>query len=681
MNRFKIVVLVIFVVFYSWQCIDPPLGPMLPTWDVDVSLPLGKQHYSMKKLVEKNPDLINVDENDILIYSFSDTLQNSPLGSVLRLKPEPAEFALDIGALTLSPPDINFNVAVGEYVGLQAGYVGSSPGFAPVTLTGEIPSVETINYMIVDSGRISITLLNKSGVPVELPDGLAVINSDDGAVVGHLTFDGVIDPDDSADAAVALEKSRVYHKLEYEFIFSSPAEDTVVIPDESKLQLSIRFNDLYVSEADAQISNQTPESYYDGAIVIDDSTYISEALFSEGVMELIIENMADIDIPVIITFPELRSRNNLSNHYSRTFTLSRGSAHNFSIDMHDWMIHGNELKNSLNYTVQFGAITAMDDYSTFRSTDMIRGELRTKNSPHGVFVVEWIDGIIAPTQYDVALQFDLQIGEIADIFEGEVQFDNAQLHLGLFMSGGFNAFANLYIVGKNKHGVRDSLIIPADQRRIAANDWSTINFSKLNSRINDFLNTFSPHFPDELSITSHLVVNRDYESGNIDVNDALTVSVQMDVPFQFGIRNGVVRDTLSVGNSDDDLDRELFDYFNYGLMYFETENGMPVEMDLRINLLDSNGIVMHQLPLSDEPPVGIKAAPVNSAGYATGTTGRDVRVLELSREDIHILRETEMTELLLYLNSSDDDRTVVFRSQDSVQVNIFATFNVKPDFN
>ncbi len=681
MNRVSIIFLILCIVVFSWQCIDPPLGPILPTWDVDVSFPLGNQHYIMKKLVEKNPGLINVDDNDILFYSFLDTLQNKPIGSIIRLKPEPSEFTLTVGTLPLSPPDLDFGVAVGEYIGLQAGYSGPSPGFAPVVVSGEMPPVETVNYMIVDSGRMSISVINKSGVPVELPDGFSVVNRDDGTAVGYATFNEVIEPGDSARVSFTLEQTRVYHKLEYRFAFSSPEDDFVIIPDESKLGLSIRFDEIIVNDAEARISDQTPSAYYNGTIVVDDSTYISEARFSGGFMEVNFENMAEIDLPVTIAFPALRARNNLSQRFSRTLTLSPGPENNFSIDMRDWIVYGNESKNSLNYTVRFESLNTANDFGRFRSTDTIRGELRTRNSPHDFFVVEWIDGIISPKQYDIDLQFDLQLGEIADIFEGEVEFDDVQLTLGLFLTGGFNASANIYIVGKNKHGVSDSLLIPEEKRKITAGDWSIINFTKMNSRINDFLNTFSPHFPDELFITSHLVVNSDYESGNIDVNDALTVSLEMEVPFQFGLNEGVVRDTLTVGNNGDDLDRDLFKYFNYGQMYFETVNGMPVEMNLRINLLDENGMILRQLPLSDEPPVAINAAPVNSSGYATGTTGRDVRMLELSEEDIRILQETDMTELMLFLNGTDKDRTVVFRSQDSVKVNIFATFNVKPDFN
>lgn len=635
----------------------------------------------LKELVEKNPDLISVDENDMLIYSFSDTVQNDPFGGVIRLRPEPTEFSLGVGVFALTPPDADFMANVGEYLGLQAGYEGPSTGVAPVTISGAIPRVKTINYMVVESGWLSLAFINESGVPVELPNGVTIINSDDGAVVGHLNYPGVIDPDDSVEVSIALAQTRIHHKLEYEFIFSSPPDDNVSIPDESMLAFRLHFEELHVSEADAQIPRQTLSSYYDGTIVIDDSTYISEALFSEGVLEIIIENMVDIEAPVTITFPALRARNNLSQHYSITSTLSPGAVDNFSVDMQNWKIHNNELKNSLNYTVRLGAIDDTGDYRTLRSTDMISGQLQAQDSPNDVFVVKWMEGIIPPTRYEIALRFELEIGEIADIFEGDVQFDNVQLDLGLFLSGGFDALADLTIIGMNKNGVRDSLIIPADRRRITAGEWSTIDFTKLNSRVTDFFNTFAPQFPDEVYISSYILINRDYKNGYIDVNDMLTASVQLDVPFQFGIRNGVVRDTLSVGDGDGELDRALFDYFNYGRMYFETENGIPVEMDLRINLLDSNGVVLRQLPIAGEPSIGIEAAPVNSSGYATGTSGRNVRVLELSREDIHILRETEMTELMLHINSSSESEAVVFRSRDSIRVNIFATFNAKAGFN
>jgi hypothetical protein len=680
-NRLILVPLVFCLIIASWQCIDPIYQPILPTWDADVSLPLGSQQYTLIELVDKNPGLIRVDETGMLIYSFSDTTQHNPFGDVLRLEVEPADFSFEVGLFTLSPSDVDFDVAVGDYIGLPPGYSGPSSGVLPTPLSGTMPAVESLHYMVAKSGSVSLSFTNKSGVPIEIPNGVTVTNTDDGSVVGHFFFPGVIEPGDSTQSTIALENTRIFRTMAYQFSFSNPPAESVNIPYYPVLAFTVEFKELQANEAEAQLPSQTLANHFEGTIVIDDSTYISRVDFMQGTLELFIQNTADIDIPVTIIFPDLRAKGNQSRQYSTVTTLSRRSVNTLSLDLKNWVLHNSDLTNSLVYRVQPGTIDATPDYRTIHASDAIDGHLKCDESPSGKLVVERIEGVIPPTRYEVSEYVHLGIGDVANFFEGSVQFKDVQMSLGLRMAGGFDALANLRIIGENRYGVRDSLFLPADQSYISAGGWANIIMSKTNSAVVDFVNSFIPHLPEKLLIAGELIVNPGYAAGSIDVRDVLTTSVRLDVPFDFGIRDGMVRDTLLVGDKDADLDREIFDYLNYGRIYFETENGLPIEVDLRINLLDKNGVAMRQIPVQGEPPVSIKAAPVDSQGFATGTTGRDIRVLDLTREDIRVFRDCEMTELILYLNTNNETDTVVFRSQDSIRVNIFTTFSVKANFN
>jgi len=674
--RLQFISVVLIGVLLSWQCVDPPAEPVMPTWDVDVSLPLGSTDYELKELIENNPDLLSVDGDGTIIYSFSDSMQNAPFGDVLSIQPVPATFTFEVGKYTLSPDDIEFDVEVGEYLGLPAGYEGSSPGVEPTTINDLMPEIESIQYMVVESGRAFLTLRNESGVPVEVHDGVTVTNTDDGSHVGNFNYSEIIEPGDTAQAYVDLFDARLYRQLEYDFTFSSPEEDYVEIPDEPVLGFKLEYEELLVKEAVARLPEQELAGKYDGVIVLDDSTYISEVLFSSGVMELYVENSIDVDVPVIFTIPELRSRDNPSQQYSISETLQRGSVNSYVIDMRDWMIRNNSPKNDLSYEVRLGTIEETDDFRTFSSTDAIEGALRTQDPPDNELVIERIEGIIPPTEYKVDETIELDVGEFSDTFEGDVIFGDVRLNLGLFFDGGFNAIADMYIFGENEHGVRDSVAIPSEQQYINAGNWSNVILDKNNCDINEFLSTFVPHFPEELSMRGNIIVNPDHEPGFIDVKSSLASSILFEVPFNFGIQNGLVRDTLSIGGEDDDVDRDSFDYFNYGRLYFETENNIPAGMDLEINLLDTDGNVMRNFS-----GIGVEPAPVDLLGRANGTAERDVRVLELTGEDIEILRQAEMTELLLYLNTDNSVDSVIFQSTDSINIKMYATFNVRADFN
>jgi len=668
-------------VLLSWQCIDPPAEPILPTWDTDISIPLANRVYLLEELVQKNPDLLGVDEYGVLVYSFSDTVVNTPFGDLIRLSPERADFSFDVGSYTLTPDDVEFEVSVADYLEVEHPYEGPSPGVAPVYLTGDIPEVESIQYMIIESGEARLTMRNETGMPVEIEDGLRIRNSDDGSEVAHFDYEGIIDPEETVTSAVDLEDIRVYRDMEYSFEFSSPSSDYVEIPDDPVLSFTLGFDDLEVSEAEARIPGQELAGSFNGEIVIDDSTFITEAWFSQGILNFTIENSIDLDIPFTISIPDLRSRDNPSQTYSISRTVPRGSEDAFSISLQEWMIQTSTVTNSLSYTVRLGTIEETGDFRTFNAADQLNGTINQNESSGDELIVEQIEGIIAPTEYAVFERVNLNIGEAADYFEGDITFSDVRLNLDLFFDGGYDALADIYIIGENKDGVRDSLMIPDDQRLIVAQDPSTIILDESNSTIAEFLSTFTPNLPDELIITGNLLVNPLYEPGYIDVTNKLQTSIHFDVPFDIGIRDGIVSDTLAIGEADDDIDRDIFDYINHGRMYFETDNGIPAGMDLRIQLLNGEGAVLRAFPLEGKPAIAIKSAPVNSVGFVNGTSGKDVRTLELTRDDIQMLRQADKSELLLGINTNNERETVKFTSQDSIRIKIYATFNVRADFN
>lgn len=681
-RQLQYIFILLFGVLLSWQCMDPPAEPLLPTWDTDVSLPLANREYLLKELVERNPDLLGLDENGVILYSFSDTVENEPFGDLLRLTPEPTDFSFEVGAFTLRPDDIDFDVSVGGYLGLPAGHKGPSPGVDPVVITGALPEVQSMRYMILDTGEVHLTMTNESGVPVELQDGLRIRNSDDGSLVVHFIYNEVIEAGETVTVVEQLGETRVYRNMEYDFQFSSPPNENVEIPDDPQLACTLSFDVLEVREADAQIPSQALAGEFNGEIVLDDSIYMTELLFSHGVLDFVIENTVDLDIPVTVTIPDLLSRDDPSQAYRFSETLTRGSIASFSIDASQWMIRTSSLSNSLSYSIKLGSVSSTDEFIEFRATDSMDGTISPQDSPDDEFVIEYIEGVITPTSYEISERVELDLGEITDYFEGDITFGNVRFNLGLFFDGGFDALANLYIVGENKHGVRDSVAIPHDQRFISGHDWSIIVLNESNSNIVDFFSAFVPNFPEELHITGDLLVNPNYEPGYLDVASELQSSIHLDVPLDIGIRDGVVTDTLAIGtDDDDDFDRDIFDYVNHGRLYFETDNGIPAGMDLRMQVINSEGEVLRAFPVEESPAIAIKAAPVDESGFVNGTSGKDVRILDLTEEDIQILRNADKAELFLGIYTNDGRETVKFCSRGSVQVKIYATFNMRADFN
>jgi hypothetical protein len=680
-NRKYFFVSILVGVALSWQCIEPPVEPILPTWDVDLSLPLMHREYTLEELVDKNPDILSVDDNGTLVYSLSDTLADEPIGEIMTLHPEPSVFAFEAGTFILDLPDVQFQAPVHEHV--PAGLSGTMEPVGSAMVSGFIPEIGSIDYMVAETGSIALQLVNTTGLPVEIPGGVELRNADDNALVGIFNYPGIVAAGGSVTAAAPLDGVRVYRYLTYRFTFSSPGTESGTTPSDPSFDFTLSFVDVKVREAHAQIPEQTLDSGYDGAIVVDDSTYFREMAFSGGAMAFSIRNVLDLELPVIVTVPDLYQRNNPAEQYQETRLLHRYGSEAFVIDMKDWLLRteNGELKNELAYTIRPGAMAATHDYRTIRSDDTIDGELSVMENENMGLAVESMDGILPVSRYPVDDRpITIDLGDVGRMFEGNVTFGSAELSLDLSFNGGFESDAEIHIVGTNDRGIRDSLSIPPDLRRVPGGEPVTIVLDGDNSTINEFLGGFMPGFPNALTVAGDIVVNPDGSDGTLDAGNALTAEMRLSIPFDVGIQGGIVRDTIAIGGSSDGIDREAFDYINYGTMYFESTNGIPVDMEMRMHLIDGMGVVLRELPVSGQPAIDIAAAKVDGSGKVVEPTDPEIRMLELGPADIQALRESDSAVLLLLLNTADNDN-VLFRTDDFVKIRIFATFSVRADFN
>jgi hypothetical protein len=671
------------LVVLSWQCVDPPAEPVMPTWDVDFSLPLANRIYTLEEIIEKNPNVFYPDESGTIVYSFSDTVQNEPLGERIRLKPGPTDFSFEVGLFSLETDDVRSTVPMSSHLPYPGGYTGTSTGVDPVQIGGALPAIDEIEYMVFESGTVVLELVNNSGVPVRFPDGFHLHNVDDGVTVGRFTYPGIIQPNESIVSTLTLENTRVYQSLTYAFVFSSPPEDEVTIPPDPALDLTLRFEELEVIEASARIPGQIFPGSFDGSFIIDDSTFIRHASFEQGGLELRVVNDIDVDIPVTLTLNEFFRVSNPSQQFRYTTHLSRQSDQSVYIDLREWIIDTgtSEATNTFSYNLTLGEIAETDDYRTVRASDVVGGKIRPLEPPHQELVVDRMEGRMAPTPFDVSELIELDLGEVPDFLEGDFTYGNVKLELGLLLNGGFDVDIDVHLVGINRYGKQDSLEIPTDRQRLSAGAWNTIVFDSENSRINEFMRSFAPNFPEEFLVVGTAVVNPDFADGFVDQRDYFNTSVDLTIPFNFGIRDGIVRDTLAIEDGDDDIDREVFDYFNYGTMYFESVNAIPLGMELRLCLLDERGAVLREFPLEHHPAIGILAAPVDESGLVSLPADRDIRFLELTSEDIVLIRQADQTELILHINTTDGSEKVIFSVDNYLHLKIFATFNVHADFN
>ncbi len=673
----------LYLSLLAWNCIEPPLEPKLPTWDVALSLPVVNRTYTLAELLENNPDLLTADVNGLLMFSTTDTLESYRFGDVLVMDPVSDHFDFEIGVFELNPSPVQFKVPLEDHIPYAPLYEGPSEGVAPSTITGTIPPIESIEYMICREGTVGIHLENRSGIPLEFPDGLTIRNSDDLSVLVHFPVDGLVAQGEQRYVESALVDSRIYRTLEYEFTFASPPASGIAVSSNPDVAFTINFHGLSVEQARARI----PEQKFDGGvsqeIEIEDSTFIKRATFSEGRIEVQLHNGVDMVIPVTLRMDDLRMRIDSGIRFSSDLILQPNSSASVSIDLREWMIftESNTLIERIPYVVETGTIIPADDYSTVSAHDKVTGSVSFGDGRGRGPVIDSIEGRIKPTRHSVNNEFVLDIGNLEKNFDGEVTFADARLSLDLFLNSGYDAHTDFRILGENKYGVRDSLVVPANERRLTAGARNTIVFDKTNSRINEFLAAFVPDFPEQLVIVGEATINPDYTEGQVDTHSSIDMAMTVDIPLHIGIKNGVVRDTVNIGGFDGTFDREQFDYINQGKIYFESVNGVALGFGLRLCLLDRYNMVLKEFPVEGQMPIGIAPASVNKDGLVSGEGQKDIRHLDLTNSDIEIFRYADRAALIIDIETDETIETSYFRTSDSLRMKIYGSFSLKADFN
>ncbi len=101
-----------------------------------------------------------------------------------------------------------------------------------------------------------------------------------------------------------------------------------------------------------------------------------------------------------------------------------------------------------------------------------------------------------------------------------------------------------------------------------------LHFTNLNTNVNQFLSST----PDSIQISSSLLLNPDYQSGEILANDSISFSFQVDAWSRFAVNQAEWTDTFDIELSQDARDK--LKNANEGKIIIYSENDVPFEISL-----------------------------------------------------------------------------------------------------
>jgi len=205
-------------------------------------------------------------------------------------------------------------------------------------------------------------------------------------------------------------------------------------------------------------------------------------------------------------------------------------------------------------------------------------------------------------------------------------------------------------------------------------DLLTMRFDRSNSNITEFFN----RLPVEIRFIGLADINKDGETGRITNPVEFSPTISLDIPLALRADGATFTDTTAAnlndlpGPGDDSVLEE-------GALKIHYTNGIPLGVNMRLEMLDETGTSLTSLPLSGGLPIEFKAAQTGINGF-TETATEDFTIISLNRDQLNLLNQTRDIRLTAGLSSSGTQE-VRIRNTDDVSISITGNFVIRNKIN
>ena len=86
----KITLLAVLFLIFLYGCFEKPSEPVLPTWDVDLTVPILEKTFTLGELVEKDTTYFKIGSNNQIYYSTTSELEATTVGDNLKILSTPS---------------------------------------------------------------------------------------------------------------------------------------------------------------------------------------------------------------------------------------------------------------------------------------------------------------------------------------------------------------------------------------------------------------------------------------------------------------------------------------------------------------------------------------------------------------------------------------------------------------
>lgn len=669
------------------QCIEPPLSPVAPTWQTQLSIPLAEIQPTLGEALS---DAQNVRTDASGGFAFEDMQFGQAVGlDTLKVSPQPASEQVSLGRIEIDGfPPLNAGFTATD-LGLTAGDwppfplppstpFPSTPGSLPSLSVGD---TSFFAFAAIDTGSLTLTITNTLPLAVTFAGPIVLKNNVPGIdtnQVASFPF-GTIDSLSSKTVTSPLAGKLVWGLLRTDAVNVTvegrPGPFT--ISGSAGLQFAFSSTNLRVDSARAVVPPQQVVSINDSVIVVDDSVSVSDARFRRGTFSARIVNNLDVQVGVRLKFGNFKSLvSGDTMSILKVINPRQTTVFPFSLDTLRLVNPtADPTGTRVRFSVGIETITSAGAKSTIASGDFVRAEFTPQNS----FVIESITGKIKPTTFAFnSGASGINVGEAADKFAGQFTFDSVRINVGLSMSGGYKVGYSLRLEARNRRFNKvASIILPpptgSSDTAFTPTPGSFVSIPLGDpATLNSFLSNFFPNFPDTFIVRGQVTVNPDFVGATIADTAKLYQRVQVYFPLRLALAGGRIEDKIGLGeeaNFPTDFAKDI----QQTSLAFSVGNRIPAQLGFQLRLFrrpTPTTVDTVLLIPADGSFRTIGAASVDASGNATaeaishfvvGLTAADVE--QFNRADSMLFRFSLQT-------SGSGTQVVRFRTSDYIRVRL-----------
>lgn len=668
------------------------MEPVAPTWDVQLSVPLVDTTRNVEEIVEKDTSVIQRDPvTQLIYYNFDETVVSDTVGDRMKMLPTSTRLKVTIGALSVNDVQVQSSVPLLPD--------GTYPSIPPSTIT--VPGVQAgsggaFESITFETGIAQLTVTNDLPIDISFPNPITLTDGTGDtiasfSIAGILAGNGGISGDTSDLAGRSMDSTiRVSSAPTLDSIsIATPGSPTQVIIDSThRVRLELRFTNITVSNATANIPSQSVFVQDSTLFEADDSTFVQSAYFKSGNFSIDLKNHVGLIVRARLRMPQLFKDlpPPLDVVFDTAVVLQPFDSTSVPVDLTRYRAESltQTPTRHLIYTAVLDSVRGSP--ATVNRDDSLTAVVNI--APGTEFILRSAQVAIEPTFLDTDTSYQLSLGDLPSKFTVDsLRMPDAAFILDSMFTPVESRVSNLRAVVKGTNVVDTVRFNPTppgnDVFTLLPNVPNQIVMNDANSTIFQVLNQFvatARELPDSVRVIGSALLNPNYDTTVARlIADTTRITGKFDVlfPLNIGLKNGTFRDTIDIADklnlSPDDISHLI-----RATLTVRVHNSVPASLGLVFVTLDANKDSTWTLPRTG--PININAAGVGSNGFSN-QSALSVITIPIDRTDVEKLADATFLRMAVTLNTSPTAPSVKFRTTDSMKITVFGTLIYRVSFD